>query len=99
MITLGREIAGIVRGVKAPAQRNALLGPRIEPAQVGPFSVPTVHLAHPGIVMRKGDDERNPWPKLHATEHVPKLREALRSLDAPVTADPQPPPPRPHKPA
>jgi uracil-DNA glycosylase len=79
VITLGAEIAGLIRGV-SPAQRNALLGPVVSPAHFGAIEVPTVHLAHPGIVMRKGDDERNPWPRLHQEQHIPKLRVALATL-------------------
>jgi hypothetical protein len=80
VITLGAEIAGIIREVTGQAQRNALLGPSIVPVQFGSITVPTVHLAHPGIVMRKGGDGgKNPWPRLHSEEHVPALRAALGS--------------------
>lgn len=78
VITLGAEIAGLLRGVNA-AQRTALLGPEISPLRLGAIEVPTVHLAHPGIVMRKGDD-RNPWPRIHQEQHIPKLRVALASM-------------------
>lgn len=80
VITLGAEIAGIVRGVQGDTRRNALLGPHVEPAQFGSVKVATVHLAHPGIVMRKGDAGKNPWPKRHAEEHIPALKNVLRSL-------------------
>lgn len=79
VITLGAEIAGLLRGVSSPPKRNALLGPVPTPLQFGNLEVPCVHLAHPGIVMRRGDGVRNPWPRLHAEEHVPKLREWLVS--------------------
>jgi hypothetical protein len=80
VITLGAEIAGLLHGVKSQAGRNALLGPTISPVGFGSVEVPTVHLAHPGIVMRKADDGKNPWPRLHEEEHIPALRAALRSL-------------------
>jgi uracil-DNA glycosylase len=79
VITLGSEIAGIVRGVASQTQRNALLGPTITTVRFGTVPAPTVHLAHPGIVMRKGSDDRNPWPRLHQDEHIPALRAALVS--------------------
>lgn len=79
VITLGAEIAGLLRGVSSPPKRNALLGPVPTPLRFGNLEVPCVHLAHPGIVMRRGDGVRNPWPRLHAEEHVPKLREWLVS--------------------
>ncbi len=79
VLTLGAEIAGLLRHVSNPQKRNALLGPAPTKLQIGPIDVPAVHLAHPGIVMRRGDDGRNPWPRLHTDEHIPKLREWLAS--------------------
>ena len=78
-ITLGAEIAGIIRGAQGQAKRNALLGPAILPMAFGFITVPMVHLAHPGIVMRK-NDPKNPWPQLHERDHIPALRSALTSL-------------------
>jgi uracil-DNA glycosylase len=80
VITLGAEIAGVVRLVVGQANRNALLGPGIVDVRFGSITVPTVHLAHPGIVMRKGGGAKNPWPERHAKEHIPALKAALRSL-------------------
>jgi uracil-DNA glycosylase len=80
VITLGAEIAGIVRGVASPTRRNALLGPGITPVRLGANEFPSAHLAHPGIVMRKGDGSKNPWPRLHEREHIPALKAALASL-------------------
>lgn len=77
IITLGAEVAGVIRGVTSASERKALLGPTPSPVRFGVLEVATVHLAHPGIVMRKGDDDRNPWPRRHADEHVPKLRDAM----------------------
>jgi hypothetical protein len=80
VITLGAEVAGLLRGVKSQGRRNALLGPAITMLRVGAVEVPTVHLAHPGIVMRGGDDARNPWPRLHKEEHIPALRAAMAAM-------------------
>lgn len=80
MITLGAELAGLLRGVKTQAHRNTLLGPSISPLQVGSTTVPTVHLAHPGIVMRRSTSGKNRWPELHETEHIPALKRALKQL-------------------
>ena len=80
VITLGAEIAGLLRGVKHPAERSALLGPTISPLLFGSIELPTVHLAHPGIIMRKGDPATNPWPRKHETEHIPMLRDALTKM-------------------
>lgn len=80
VITLGAEIAGLLRGVKTQARRNALLGPSISQLQIGSTTVPTVHLAHPGIVMRKTTGGRNRWPEVHETEHIPALKRALTEL-------------------
>lgn len=79
VITLGAEIAGLLRRVSNTQKRNALLGPVPAKLEIGTTEVPAVHLAHPGIVMRRGDDGRNPWPRLHTDEHIPKLREWLAS--------------------
>jgi len=80
VMTLGTEIAGLLRGVKSQNKRNTLLGPAITPLQVGSVEVQAVHLAHPGIVMRKGDTEKNPWPGIHEGEHIPKLKASLALL-------------------
>jgi len=84
MITLGAEIAGLLRGVRGQERRNELLGKESSTITVGETSVMTVHLAHPGIVMRKGVGERNPWPQRHSEEHVPALKRWLAA--PPVTA-------------
>ena len=59
MLTLGSEVAGVVRGVKGQSGRNALLGPEVTALTLDGVEVPTVHLAHPGILMR-GENDRNP---------------------------------------
>ncbi len=83
VITLGAEIAGLLQGVSNPQKRNGLLGPVPTKLQIGKIEVPTVHLAHPGIIMRRGDDARNPWPQLHTNEHIPKLRAFLLTAGTP----------------
>ncbi len=80
VITLGAEIAGVIRNVVGQANRNALLGPAIVCVPFGSTTIPSVHLAHPGIVMRKGYGAKNPWPERHAKEHIPALKAALGSL-------------------
>ena len=81
LVTLGAEVAGVVRGVKSTTARTALIAPDVSELRVGGLTVPVVHLAHPGIVMRKGGaDSRNPWPARHANEHVPLLKKALAHL-------------------
>ena len=69
------EVAGIVRGIPGKETRKKLLSGEPADVEYGDLTVPTVHLAHPGIVMRKGmKDSRNPWPRRHMEEHVPVLR-------------------------
>jgi uracil-DNA glycosylase len=80
VITLGAEIAGLLRGVSSARQRSALLGPNVSLLRFGTIEVPTVHLAHPGIVMRKGDHQQNPWPRLHQEQHIPALRASLERM-------------------
>lgn len=52
VITLGAKVAGIFRGMSGSKARTALLGPEISSLQYGETEAPTVHLSHPGIVMR-----------------------------------------------
>jgi uracil-DNA glycosylase len=79
VITLGREVAGILRQVKGRQKRNAWLGGEVRPLKLGGKAYQVVHLAHPGIVMRP-ESERNPWPRLHREEHIPALREELEGM-------------------
>jgi len=79
VITLGAEVAGILREVKGSKKRNALLGGEVWPLELGGKTYQVVHLAHPGIVMRPAS-EWNPWPRLHQEEHIPALREELEGL-------------------
>jgi uracil-DNA glycosylase len=79
VITLGAEVAGILRQVKGRQKRNAWLGGEVRPLKLGGKAYQVVHLAHPGIVMRP-ESERNPWPRLHREEHIPALREELEGM-------------------
>ncbi len=82
LITLGAEVAGILRGVSGQSARNALLGRPATVLNVGESEVAAVHLAHPGIVMRGNGNGRNPWPQAHAGHitalfaDVAKMKEA-----------------------
>lgn len=80
MITLGAEVAGVVRGVTGSAAQTRLLTPEVMELEVGAQRVKAVHCAHPGILMRFGD--RNPWPQRHTDEFLPVLRAALASNSA-----------------
>jgi len=79
VITLGAEVAGILRRVKGQKKRNDLLGGDLKECQLGAESYPVIHLAHPGIVMRPAS-ERNPWPRLHREIHIPVARETVERL-------------------
>ena len=59
VITLGAEVAGILRGVKSPAKRTELLGGHLQHFTLGGHSYPCIHLAHPGIIMRKTTNEHS----------------------------------------
>lgn len=70
VITLGSEVAGILRSVHGQTKRHSLLGQGLEYVTIGDRrGVPMVHLAHPGIVMREAT-ARNPWPTIHRQEHA-----------------------------
>ena len=78
VITLGNEVAGVLRNVKATRRRNDLLRGDLQEITVGGKPYPAIHLAHPGSVMRTAT-EHNPWPRLHREKHVPIAREAIAS--------------------
>lgn len=78
VVTLGAEVAGILRDVRSSSGRNALLTGTPSPLTVGKTAVRAAHLAHPGILMRT--EERNPWPKLHQDEHLPRLKNAFNCV-------------------
>lgn len=75
LITLGIEVAGILRGVHRASDQVHLLTPRVQPLSVGCMTVPTIHCAHPGILMRPGPT--NPWPGKHGDAFLPTIREFL----------------------
>lgn len=75
IITLGAEVAGIVRGVKGAEARSKLLNYQIGHLKIGQAEYRIVHFAHPGILMRK-----NPkWVKIH-TLGVERLKTEIRDL-------------------
>jgi uracil-DNA glycosylase len=80
VITLGREVAGIITGTRGDAARNKLLSGDVKRIRIGDVEVDAAHLPHPGIVMRKakeGDGSSNPWPDLNM-QFVARLAEWLR---------------------
>jgi uracil-DNA glycosylase len=79
VITLGSEVAGVLQGVAGQSSRNELLGGDLKELSCGDRNYPVLHLAHPGIVMRPAT-ERNRWPHLHRTLHIPAAREAVARL-------------------
>jgi hypothetical protein len=56
-----------------------LLGGDLKEMSVGAKTYPVIHLAHPGIVMRPAT-ERNRWPVVHKTQHIPLARQAVEKL-------------------
>jgi hypothetical protein len=79
LVSFGSEVAGILRAVQGQQRRNQLLTGDPVDLSVGGRTVRAVHLAHPGILMRKGNDRRNPWPAEHQ-KHLIKLKAALTEL-------------------
>ena len=77
IITLGREVAGIVREVQGDQKRNRLLGPPFLPWSIAGDEVVTAHLAHPGILMRPEGKE---WKVRHVEDHMPALHDLVRKL-------------------
>jgi uracil-DNA glycosylase len=79
MITLGAEVAGVLRGVSSSEAQTKLLSPESVPLSIGSASVHVMHCAHPGILMRK-EDPRNPWPLRHRDEFIPALKRAQQEF-------------------
>jgi uracil-DNA glycosylase len=75
VITLGSEVAGILRGVRPAGAQVRLLVPRVESLSIGGVTVATIHCAHPGILMRPGPT--NSWPEQHRNVFVPAIRNFL----------------------
>lgn len=61
IITLGAEVAGVVRGVKGAEARNNLLNYQISSIKIGQHEYRIVHFVHPGLLMRKNAK----WMKIH----------------------------------
>lgn len=80
VITLGIEVAGVLRGKKTLKDRNALLSGQLASFTLKDRSYNAIHLVHPGILLRRTGGTRNPWPHAHETQHLPAAREVLRQL-------------------
>ena len=81
VVTLGREVAGVLKGVRSPSAQSALLVPTVADLCIGGMTFPTMHCAHPGILMRsaaapRGRDASPSWRARHEAEFVPALRQA-----------------------
>ena len=73
MLTLGREVAGVLNGIRSPPAQTVLLVPKVKELAIGGMTLPTMHCAHPGALMRISY-----WRTRHETEFVPALRQAWR---------------------
>ena len=85
VVTLGREAAGVHHGVRSPPAQSALLVPAVTELRLGGMTLPTVHCAHPGILMRSApprsqDTSKNNWQARHETEFIPALRQAWQGV-------------------
>lgn len=74
VVTLGMEVAGVLKGVLSQGAQHKLLVPTVTELCVAGVTVPAIHCAHPGILMRPGND----WVERHRKEFVPALRHAWR---------------------
>ncbi|NOY57548.1 MAG: hypothetical protein GXO75_01260 [Calditrichaeota bacterium] len=77
IITLGREVAGFFHDIKNPEKQNELLTTVISEITIGTKTYPSIHFAHPGIIMRQGSD-RNKWPQFHQKVAIPKAFEMMK---------------------
>lgn len=84
IITLGAEVAAVLRGESPTTAASKLLEPVVTPLKIGDLEVPTIHCAHPGILMRPGPN--NPWPDRHREEHLPAIRRLLGERPRPKTS-------------
>jgi hypothetical protein len=81
VITLGREVAGIITRTRGDAARNKLLSGEVKRIRIGDVEVDAAHLPHPGIVMRaakNAGETSNPWPELNK-QFVANLAEWLKA--------------------
>ena len=80
VVTLGREVAGVLHGVRSPPAQSALLVPAVTELCLGGMTLPTVHCAHPGILMRSAPSRSRVtspnWRARHETEFISALRQA-----------------------
>ena len=75
VITLGAEVAGIIQGVRSKSAQVKLLKPEVSTMTIEGITVEVIHCAHPGILMRRA--ENNPWPERHVREFLPKIKRAI----------------------
>jgi uracil-DNA glycosylase len=80
LITLGAEVAGVLRGVDSTAAQTRLLEPLVSELTLGSTTVPAIHCAHPGILMRP--QARNPWPDAHRNNFLPAIQAFLKGCAA-----------------
>ena len=76
LITLGAEVAGVLRGVRGGRSQVRLLVPEVHEATIGQARVPTIHCHHPGIFMRGNS---TPWLARHRKRFIPAIRRHLAS--------------------
>ena len=74
VVTLGMEVAGVLRGVRSPRAQRALLAPAVTELRIAGMTLSAMHCAHPGILMRGHNSSS--WPARHDAEFVPALRQA-----------------------
>lgn len=79
IITLGTEVAGILRGVRGRKSRNELISGKIQELHIDKNEYPAIHFAHPGIIMRPATTN-NKWPILHQENHIPEARKAIKDF-------------------
>lgn len=74
IITLGNEVAGILKNVKGTTKRNALLDYKIHKIKINDKEYNVVHMAHPGTLMRK-----NRWTAIHK-KSIEELRPQIETI-------------------
>lgn len=75
VVTLGEKVAGVLHGVQSSTVQRRRLSPTVEELRVGKSTVPMMHCAHPGILMRNVD-----WCARHDTEFIPALQKVWRDI-------------------
>lgn len=84
IITLGREVASAIRGVKGDSKRNELLNYEIGTIKINGKEYSIVHMVHPGLLMRT-TNENTPsklqgWSEKHKNGLIvlkPKIQQLL----------------------